>query len=298
MTINKLKIPIAFLSVVVIWTTTPLAVQWSSTGAPLTSALFRMLIGMMFCLAVLGIRMMKLPLNAAARRLYVVGGLAIYTSMSLIYLAAQQIPSGWIAIIFGLSPLITGVISRFVEPEATLTTSRIIGILLGLFGLFLVFEAGLAFNNDTVPGILLMLGSTFLSASSSVLIRHLTKQGELLPMQITTGSLVVAIPCFAITAFMVEPASQVNFSDRALYAILYLGMIATGIGFTLYYFLLRHLPASKVALVALITPITALLLGNLINNEPVIAEVWMGAACVCIGLTLYEYKPRFGLRRI
>lgn len=295
---KNLKIPIAFLTVIAIWTSTPLAIQWSSGGAPLTSVLLRMMIGIIFCLCMMAIMKTKLPFNADARKLYLVGGLSIYGSMALVYMAAQTIPSGWISIVFGLSPLITGVIAAFVEPSSRLTTVRIVGILLGLSGLVLVFQAGLTVSGDTIFGIAMLLISVFISAGSSVIIRQLSHNNTLLPMQTTVGSLFVAIPLFTVTALLFEPITEITYSSRALISILYLGLVGTGVGFTLYYYLLKNMAASKVAMIMLVTPITALLLGNLLNNEPVIREVWIGAILVCTGLLLYEHKPRFGLRKL
>jgi drug/metabolite transporter (DMT)-like permease len=57
-------------------------------------------------------------------------------------------------------------------------------------------------------------------------------------------------------------------------AIVYLGVFGSVIGFALYYYVIKHLEASKVALITLVTPVIALLLGNL-------AE-WRGrSACAC-----------------
>lgn len=295
---NKLQVPLAFLLVIIIWTSTPLAVQWSSGSAPLTSAMLRMLIGVLFCSGLMALFRMHLPHERAAIHLYSLSGLSMYVSMSLIYLSAQSMPSGWIAIVFGLSPLITGVVSAFVEPDSKLTTQRVIGILLGFMGLSLVFRVGLTVNQSTLSGIFLLCIAVTVSASSSVFIRQLYKDTSLQPMQVNVGSLLVALPFFTITAWLFEPSSELGFTLKEISAIVFLGTIGTGVGFTLYFYLLKRVPASKVALVTLITPISALLLGNLVNNEPVIPEVWLGAGCVCIGLLLYEYKPRLGLRKL
>jgi len=290
MNLDKLKIPLAFLCVIVIWSTTPMAIQWSSGDAPLTSALVRMIIGILCCLTVLGLTQLKLPTDLQARRLYVVCGISIYIPMSMVYVAAQYIPSGWIAVVFGLSPLLTGVFSIFVEPEDRLTLSRILGLLLGLGGLYLVFSASLTFDTNSLKGILLVLVAVIVTSISSVAIRHLAKTMDIQGMQITTGGLVVA--------WLAQAGSTINFSTSESFSILYLGMVGTGIGFTLYYYLLKKVSASRVAMVALITPITALAVGSWLNNEPTIPIVWIGAALVCAGLLLYEFKPKFGMRKL
>lgn len=128
--------------------------------------------------------------------------------------------------------------------------------------------------------------------------RQLVRPLDISGMQITTGSLIVTIPLFVITASVLETPAQLELTQKTLYGILYLGLIGTGVGFTLYYFLLKHVTANRIALIALITPVSALALGNWLNNEPLVAEVWIGASMVCVGLLLYEFRPRLGFSKL
>jgi drug/metabolite transporter (DMT)-like permease len=218
--------------------------------------------------------------------------------MSLFYAAAQLIPSGWIAVLFGLSPLATGLFSAIVEPETELTVARVSGLLLGLGGLYLVFSAGLNVADASIEGVAMTLIAVLISSATSVITRQLVKDLVIPGMQITTGSLIVAIPFFIVAVLLLEPGLNFNFSDKAWSAILYLGLIGTGVGFTLYYYLLKHVSASRIALITLVTPISALSVGSWLNNEPLVAEVWMGAALVCVGLLLYQFTPKLGLRKL
>ncbi len=298
MNFDKLSVPFAFLTVIVIWTTTPLAIQWSSEGAPMTSAFYRMSIGMVFCIGTMLLTQGKLPLGQANIHIYLVGGISIFLGTALFYSSAQLIPSGWVAVVFGLSPLITGVFSAMVEPEAQLTPARLIGLSLGLSGLGLVFSAGLKFEDASVLGLGYSAVAVTITSAASVYTRQLVKEQTVSGLQITVGSLVTSLPFFALTALMVAPGFDARFAPSAIYGIVYLGVLGSGVGFTLYYFLLKRVSASKISLVGLITPITALTLGALLNNEPVIANVYYGAALVCCGLFLYEFKPRLGLRHL
>lgn len=298
MNFEKLSVPLAFLTVLLVWTTTPLAIQWSSEGAPMTSAFYRMSIGMVFCVVLALLSQGKLPISNAAKHIYLVGGVSIFLGTVLFYSSAQLIPSGWVAVVFGLSPLITGVFSAIVEPESKLTPSRMIGLILGLCGLGLVFSAGLKFEDASILGLGYSAIAVTITSAASVYSRQLVKNQTITGLQITAGSLVVALPLFAATAYFVAPSFAAEFSPSAIYSIIYLGILGSGVGFTLYYFLLKRVSASKISLVGLVTPITALTLGAVLNNEPVIANVYYGAILVCTGLVLYEFKPRLGLRRL
>ena len=199
----------------------------------MTSALLRMLIGVVFCGSAVFFMTSKFRTDSAARKVYLVGGLSIFVCMSLFYAAAQQIPSGWVAVLFGLSPLATGLFSSIVEPETKLTPSRCLGLLMGLGGLYLVFSAGLNFADASIQGVILTLGAVLLSSASSVVTRQLVKDLDLPGMQITTGSLIVAIPFFAVAVLFLEPELNFSFTQKAWQAIFYLGLIGTGVGLSL-----------------------------------------------------------------
>jgi len=298
MNIKKLSIPLAFITVLIIWSTTPLMIKWSVTEAPMSSAFFRMIIGCAFSIVVLGLTRSSLPLFKTAIILYTFSGLSIFICMTVFYLAAQQVPSGWIAVLFGLSPLLTGIFSAMVEPDTKLTRVRLCGIMLGFAGLYLVFSAGLNVADASLLGVFYCLFGTTLSSAGSVITRQLVNKANISGLQTTTGSLLVALPLFAAAAYFTQGVSVSVMSNKALLSTLYLGLIGTGIGFSLHYYLLKNMTANRVALITLVTPIAALMIGSWVDNEPLIAKVWLGAGLVCAGLLIYEFKPRLGLRKL
>ena len=71
-----------------------------------------MVIGLAVCLLLL--RLMRLPMDWHRKALltYLAAGLGIYAAMLCVYWGAQYIPSGWISVLFGLTPIVTGVMAR------------------------------------------------------------------------------------------------------------------------------------------------------------------------------------------
>ncbi|MFA6161930.1 MAG: EamA family transporter, partial [Methylobacter sp.] len=67
---------------------------------------------------------------------------------------------------------------------------------------------------------------------------------------------------------------------------------ATTIGFVLYYYLLIHLTATKVALIALASPVMALMIGHLLNHEPLTMKVIMGTLLILAALLMHEFFDR------
>ncbi len=285
----------AYLTVIIIWSTTPLAIQWSGVGVGYEFGVAaRMAIGLLALLLIVRLNGLALPWHRHARRVYLVSGLSIFTAMSLVYWSAQHIPSGWISVIFGLSPIITSGFATILLGENNLTAGRILGMLLGLSGLVIVFAEGLSLAEAAWMGVAGVTLGTIVHSLGAVLLQKL--KTELPAISITAGSLVVATPLFILNFTLTQSWPQ-TISTPTLLSILYLALLGSAVGFPLYFFLLKKLKAERVALIALITPVTALLVGAWLNNEVISAKVWLGTSLIIAGLAVYEYGKHLPFSR-
>jgi drug/metabolite transporter (DMT)-like permease len=294
-----MSVPAAYVGVILIWSTTPLAIQWSAQGAGFSFAVMaRMLIGLALCLVLMRATRTAFPFTPAARRLYAISGLSLCVSMLLTYWGALHIPSGLISVIFGLSPLVTGVFAALWLNEGTLTPLRLAGLAIALAGLWAIFGQPWPGDSHATLGTVAVVAGMAVQALGLVWVKRLNLRASALA--ITTGSLGVAVPGFVL-AWMVADAARLPpvATLRAVAAIVYLGVLGSVLGFTLYYFVIKHLDAGRVALITLITPVTALLLGQTLNAEFIPASGWTGIALIGAGLSLYEWQAlrQLGTRR-
>ena len=282
-----MSVPISYLSVILIWSTTPLAIQWSGNDVGFQFGVAaRMAIGLIALLALLRVMKIELPWHLKARRVYLISGLTLYIAMTFVYWAAQQIPSGWISVVFGLSPIFTSVLASVILKDSRLSGTRLGGMAIGLIGLMVVFIEGISISIATMLGITAVVISAASQSLGAVLIKQ--QQPDFHPMAITAGSIVVALPLFILNCIVMGGWPETVPLKSAL-AILYLGLIGSAIGFPLYFYLLKKLTPERVAIVTLITPVTALLLGAFFNGEIISSKVVLGTALILAGLTIYEY---------
>src|SRR3989344_5214859 len=130
-----MSVPFAFLAVVLIWSTTPLAIKWSGGGPGYLFGVFsRMALAVVVCLSLLLVLRRKLPWHGDALRAYLSGALGAFGGMLCVYWAAQYLPSGLLAVIFALAPLITAVLARPLLNEGRLTLPQLAGLVLGIGG--------------------------------------------------------------------------------------------------------------------------------------------------------------------
>jgi drug/metabolite transporter (DMT)-like permease len=286
-----MSLPAAFVSVVLIWSTTPLAIKWSSLGIGFSFAVFsRMAIGVLLCIALLALFRISFPMHRKARQAYVAGGVSIFAAMGFTYWSAQYVSSGMIAVMFGLSPLITSLGAMLWLEEESLTRHKIAGMLLGLLGLMMVFRGGLDLGSNAGIGIIALLCAVTAQSMGMVRIKHIGDDSP--PLAMTCGSLAVSLPLFMLAWFVMDGHVPASAPQQAVAATLYLGVFGSVLGFALYYYLIKHLETGRVALITLITPVMALLLGHALNDETILPQVWFGTASIVLGLGLHQWGGR------
>ncbi len=285
-----MSVYLAYLAVIIIWSTTPLTVQWSTESDPFFAVAIRMMLGIIGCWLFIAIKKINIPFSKKVIPIYLVTGISLFLAMSLVYWSAQYIPSGWISVLFGLSPIITAIFATLFLSENNLSLFKIIGMMLGFTGLALVFSSGLQFNATAIWGLITCLMAVIITGISAVLIKQLNIDAQLSGIQTNIGGLTIAVPFFIVSWLWFSDTTIPDIPLRSGISIVYLGFIGTTVGFSLYYFLLKNLEATRVSLIALITPITALILGSWLNNEPIIDKVWLGAGFICAGLICFELK--------
>ena len=282
-----MSVPISYITVILIWSTTPLAIQWSGNDIGFQFGVAaRMAIGLVVLIVLLRLMKIEFPWHNRARRIYLISGSTLYVAMSFVYWAAQHIPSGWISVVFGLSPIFTSVLASLILKDSHLSATRLTGMSIGFIGLIVVFIEGVSVSTLALLGITATVISAASQSFGAVLIKQ--QQPDFHPIAITAGSIVVALPLFILNCVVMGGWPE-TVPVRSALSILYLAMIGSAVGFPLYFYLLKKLSPERVAIVTLITPVTALLLGAAFNGETISNEVWLGTALILTGLSIYEY---------
>lgn len=287
-----MSVPAAFLGVVLIWSTTPLAIQWSSEGWGYLFGLSgRMMLGALVCAVLLQILKPGLPWHREARNTYLAAGVAIYGAMLSVYWGAQFVPSGLIAVLYGLNPLLTGVVAALLLGEKSFTPGKLLGMALGFAGLMSIFAADIMLDENAWQGVLAILLSVTLHSVSGVWVKRIG--GGLPGLTVTSGGLFVVVPLFLLTWLIFDGHVPTEMTAQAGWSMLYLGVFGSALGFTLYFFLLKKMEANRVSLITLLTPVLALVLGTVLNGEAVSVEVLLGSSLIVFGLVLHLWGDRW-----
>ncbi|MEA3301665.1 MAG: DMT family transporter [Pseudomonadota bacterium] len=286
-----MPLPAAFIGVVLIWSTTPLAIKWSSMGAGfLFGVTSRMVIGLLLCVLILMLTGRRLRHDRVALQTYAAAGLGVWVTMMCVYWAALYIPSGLISVVFGITPVFTGLFAVILLGEHVFTRFKIVGMIMGLAGLLLIFRYSLDVGLAAGLGVIAVFIGVLAQSASAVMVKRL--RAGIAGIETTTGALLVSTPLFVLSWWLFDGIWPQQLEPRAIFSILYLALFGSVIGFIGYYYLINQWPANRVALIPLVTPVMALLIGYLFNAEKVGVTEMAGVALILAGLWAYEFAGR------
>lgn len=258
---------------------------------PSLAVFARMVIAVVLGMLVIYWKRIDFPWHSTAIKLYSYSAMGIFIGMLFVYLAANYIASGTISLIFGLAPVLSGLMATRILGEEPFSVTQMISLAFCLVGLGIVFSDGLNLGGNRWPGYVFILISVFFFCLSAVMVKSV--KIAINPIATTQGALILTLPFFFVAWLMMDGSLPYEtWKPRAIYAIVYLGVFGSFIGFIAYYYILQKLPAKTVALITLMTPVIAMIIGVVFNGETISLRLAVGASAVMTGLLLYQFGNR------
>jgi len=273
-----------------------LAIVWSVSDLhPMLALVLRFFIALPLAIVVLFILKVRFPVDKVSILSYIAGSLSLIGSQIFTYAATAYLSSGLIALMFGLAPIMAGLIGRF-GFQQKLALLQWLGMAVSIIGLGLIC---LSDNQNHVQplGIGLMIVSVFAYSLSIFLVKKIN--ANIQAMAQATGSILVS----TLIAILVVPwiwqyvPTQMP-SAKSLLALFYTVIMASLIAMFCYFKLVQNLKPTTLSLTTVMTPLLAILIGAFLNDEQLSVQVFVGASIVLFGLLLYFLKDLRAYRRI
>jgi probable blue pigment (indigoidine) exporter len=245
-------------------------------GYPLYGAVFRALPAGLLLLAVARQR----PKGGWWWKSLVLGLLNTSVFFTLVYVAAQALPTSLASMIMATSPVMLMLLAWLINAERP-GSAALIGAVIGIGGACLMLATA-AVSVDLV-GVLASIAAMALSSLGYILAKRWAGEVDVLAStswQLTWGGLLL-LP-FAVFFEGAPPTLSLN----ATLSFAYVTVVATAIAFAAWFAGLKHLPAATVGLIGLLNPVTGVLLGTLIAGDGLTGQQVAGIALVLVGLLL------------
>src|SRR5712671_7540638 len=289
-----MKARIVWLILCGIWGSTWLFIKIGLTDLPpLTFA------GIRFALASLILMLMVLARRAAWPRtrrewtlIAVVGVLQFSLNYGLVFWGEQYISSGLAAVLKSSFPAFGLVFAHLYLPQERMTTARVVGVLLGVCGVAVIFSDQLS-----VAGSMALLGSVAMVLSalcgsySNVLVK--AYGGKIDPQVFAACQMIFGfVPLLAIGISTEGNPLRYHWTTMAVVSLLYLTVVGSVAAFALYYWMVRKMDVTNTMLIALVTPVVAVILGMIVLHEKLNWRLLAGSVCIISGIGLIVLLKR------
>ena len=289
----------AFLLLVAIWGTTWATIRVSLEGfPPFTGVAIRFAIAAAVLLALAKARGVRLGALRSERWLWWSNGLLSFCgSYAVVYWCEQWVPSGLASILFATFPLLVAVMAHVAIPGESLTLRALGGVAVGFAGVAVIFSEDFALlgGRKVLLASCVMLVSPFVSAISNVIIKRFG--AGIHPVSLSSVPMAIAAGVMGALAWTLERDLPFAPTPRAWAALVYLAVFGSAVTFTLYYWLLSHVSATRASLIAYLTPVVAVAIGAIALDEPVTARTLGGSALVLAGVAL-AVSPSIRIRAL
>ncbi len=238
---------------------------------------------------------MKVRLGAERheKTLWLVNGVLFFSvSYGVVYWSEQYVPSGLASILFATFPLLVTLFAHVLLPGEPLRPRAGAGAVVAFVGIMVIFSEDLAKlggpRTGTAAAVLLL--SPLVSSISSVFVK---KWGARIhPISLAAIPMAIATVVMTGMALLFERGRPIAWTRASIGSLAYLALFGSALTFTLYYWLLRHVPASRVALIAYATPVIAVVIGVVFLHEPLTSRLLFGGALVVSGVA-FSARSRY-----
>jgi len=252
---------------------------------PFTFAAIRFIIAVAIVFSIIRIRGLALPRARADWILLAVTGILSFGfNYGLVFWGEQYITSGLAALLQATTPAFGLVFAHYNLPGERLSWTRIGGVVLGVCGVAVVFSNQLAVaGRQALAGCVALLLSSIFVAYSNVLVK---KHGKNLnPAIMTAGQMLFGLLLLLVASITLEGNPlRYHWTPMAVIALLYLAIVGSVIAFLLYYWLILNMDVTKSMLIALVTPVVAVILGMIVLNEEFGWRTLAGGAMIMLGI--------------
>jgi len=285
---------ILYITTVLIWGTTWLAIYWQLGDVPIVvSVFYRFALGAVLLLpAVLFFNKARVTNLKDHGFLVLLGACLFCLNFICFYNATRYMPSGLVSVIFSLATIYNAVNGRIFYKEK-ISNKVVIAAIMGFVGLSLLFWNELAGQNDIrqlLLGVgLAGLGTLFFSFANMISRRN--SQAGVKPIVANAFGMFYGSVFLLIIITVSGTEIVVPSTGQYILALIYLSVFGSIVAFTTYFLLIERIGANRAAYATVLFPIIALILSSIYEGYIWTWTSYIGLVFTLGGIILINYKP-------
>lgn len=288
----KLKHWLLFLLLGAIWSS---SFMWIKIAVqeigPITLVAYRVLFGLLFCVAVILIQRVPWPRDRKTwSRLLLLGIINVAIPFFLISWGELSIDSAVAAILDATVPLFTILIAHYLLHDDKMTLPKVLGLLIGFAGVVVLMSKDIGASLGSVLGQGAVILASVFYAIGAVYVRKFTVDTP--GILRSAGPLVSATGIMWLAAFLVESPVEVPQLGITWISLLFMGILGSGFAFVLAYYLIHEIGPTRLTMVTYLFPLGGVVLGVTFLDEQLTWQLVTGAALIIASLAVANWQPR------
>jgi drug/metabolite transporter (DMT)-like permease len=286
------RIPAAWLTLCVIWSSTWLAIKFGLRDLPpISYAGIRFVIAVLALFAVSIGRVRLLPEKASDYAVLAFTGVLMFSiNYGLLFWGELHVSSGLAAVLQATIPISGMIFAHWMLPDEPIRIQRLIGALIALAGVAVICARLLDFNGMIAfwAGLGIVIGATC-AAFSNVLLK--ARAIRIAPAMLAAWQMIFGTVPMLLFGFVTEGNPlRFHWTTLSIFCLLYLAIIGSALTFLLLYWLLPRMSTTKLQTIALITPPGAVALGWLFAGEHLSLWSLLGGFLVLVGVWMIFWR--------
>jgi drug/metabolite transporter (DMT)-like permease len=288
-------VPLAWLTLCVVWSSTWLAIKIGLRDLPpISFVAIRFLIAIIVLVTVSIGRTHLLPRTRKDIVVLAVTGILMFAvNYTVLFWAELHVSSGLAAVLQATIPIFGIMFAHWMLPEEPLRLPKLVGAIIALAGVAVICARLLGFNGRLAfwGGVGVVVGAAS-AAFANVLVK--AQSMRLAPAMLAAWQMIFGTVPLLLLGFAVD-GNPVRFhwTVSSLSCLLYLAVIGSALTFLLLYWLLPRLTVAQLQSISLITPPGAVMLGWLLGGETFPLSSLLGGALVLVGVWMIFRKGVF-----
>jgi O-acetylserine/cysteine efflux transporter len=221
----------------------------------------------------------------------------------MFYAMHLGLPAGLASVVLQSQAFFTLLLAALMLQEKV-SGPQLAGLAMAATGLILIGSATGIAGTRAIPvsAMLLAIAGAAFWGISNIVVRKAVNAGAGREQRLDMFSLVIwsslvpPIPLLVLAGFLHTPdeltTAVQSFNLTAMFAVAYLAFAATLFGFGTWSKLLSRYPATQVAPLSLLVPVTGLLTANLVLGERLVLLQWVGCILILCGLGTASLRLR------
>jgi len=280
------KIPAAWLTLCVVWSSTWLAIKIGLRDLPPISFVgLRFVVAIAVLIAVSIGRVRLLPRRPSDYFVLAVTGVLMFAlNYTLLFWGELYVSSGLAAVLQTTIPIFGMLFAHWMLPDEPLRLQKLAGALLAIGGVALICGRLLDFGGVRAfwGGVGIVFGGAT-AAYSNVLLK--ARRIEIAPAMLAAWQMIFGTaPLLILGAIVDGSPARFHWNTMSIFCLLYLAIIGSSLTFLLLYWLLPRMSVTNLQTISLITPPGAVMLGWAFGGEKFPLWSLLGAGVVLIGV--------------